>query len=585
MIDCLIIGQNDPDFANHIKTIRFTFGAQSAAYQDQDLTFITYKGKPYRPLDLINLINQDQLEKPLSNLDFLWPTIAVLGSFLVKHGMSFDYVNQFRYEKDLLRSKLLTQQYRVIAISTTLYVTDTPIREIVGFIRKYSPDALIIVGGPYIKNRLVDGAPAQIDREFEAIGADLYVNNSEGQMTLVRTIECLRDGRSLEQIENLVWSRRLRKQTPTPDADRPHRSPIEVDVIEETRAHVNEQRYFTFNPHKVEDNPLEENPIDLALFRSDDLNRFFSLSTAKSCPYACLFCGFPSRAGEYRFIDVARVENYLDRLRDIGVDTLTFLDDTFNVPKTRFKEILRMMIRNGYNFRWNSFYRSDQGDQETIELMAASGCEGVFLGIESASDQMLQKMNKTSRRKHYAAAIPLLRKNGIYTHANFIVGFPGETAETVQETLAFVKEYRPDTYKAQLWYADNTSPVWKKKDELKIQGMGFSWSHETMDSTEAARWVDYIYEQVTDSAFLPQEGFGMWSIFYLQRQGMSRRQVLSFLQGFSEAVLVKRRDPKQQEMPSQHVAKLFALGRIDAPRQNPESNIRVPTELSVHGHQ
>lgn len=579
MIDCLIIGQNDPDFEKHIRTIKFTFGANSGAYQDQDLTFVTYKGKPYRPLDLINLINQDQLERPLSNLDFLWPTIAVLGSFLAKHGMSFDYVNQYRYEQDLLRTKLQANRYRVIAISTTLYVTDTPIREIVAFIRQYAPDALIICGGPYIKNRLVDNTNEQLDREFEAIGADLYVNSSEGQTTLVRVIECLRSGGSLDRVDNLIWSKRLRERAPELPARHPHASLAQIKVTVDDRERSDEQRFFVFNPLKVEDNPLEENPIDLTLFRAEDLNRFFSLATAKSCPYACSFCGFPSRAGEYRYIDVARVEHYLNRLRDIGVDTLTFLDDTFNVPKARFKEVLRMMIRNRYGFKWNSFYRSDQGDQETIELMAASGCEGVFLGIESASDAMLQRMNKTSRRKHYAAAIPLLRQNGIYSHANFIVGFPGETRETVLETLEFVKEYRPDTYKAQLWYADNTSPIWKKKDELKIQGIGFSWSHETMDSNEAARWVDHMYEQLVDSAFLPQEGFGMWSIFYLQRQGMSRPQVLAFLRKFAQAVLIKRKNPALQEVPQALAEELFSLGRIGGQRRpaqpRPQAQIAV----------
>ncbi len=133
MIDCLIIGQHDPDFEQYIRTLRLTFGGKSGAYQDQDLTFVTYKGKAYRLMDLLNLINEDQLNSPLSNIDFLWPTITVLGSFLDKHGLTFDYVNQFKYEKDKLAWKLRNKEYLLIAISTTLYVMNSPIREIVSF--------------------------------------------------------------------------------------------------------------------------------------------------------------------------------------------------------------------------------------------------------------------------------------------------------------------------------------------------------------------------------------------------------------------------------------------------------------------
>jgi len=565
MIDCLILGQHDPDFEQHIKTIKFTFGRNSGAYQDQDLTFITYRGKPYRAMDLLNLVNADQLDRPLSNIDFLWPTILVLGSFLAKHGMTFDYVNQFKYEQELLRQKLEANEYRLIAISTTLYVTETPIKEIVAFIRRYRPQATIIVGGPYIKNRTTDTASEQLDREFSSMGADIYVSSSEGQGALVNCVRALRGELPLDSVDNIIFRKSLRSRA----GGKARSGPLALRLVDErARPSSREEAEFVFNPTSVEDHKLEENLINLDLFAPGETGEFFSLATAKSCPYACLFCGFPSRAGEYRYLDVTLVEQQLNRLHERGVRTLTFLDDTFNVPKARFKDMLRMMIRNRYGFHWNSFYRSDQGDEETIALMAESGCEGVFLGIESASDAMLQRMNKTSRRKHYAAAIPLLRQYGIYSHANFIVGFPGETAETVLETLSFIREYKPDTYKSQLWYADNTSPIWKKKDELKIEGIGFNWSHSTMDSNEAVRWIDRMYEEIVDSAFLPQESFGMWSVFYLQRRGMSREQVLKFLRVFARAVLVKRQDAKVQEVPSELAEQLLSLARLSPPTRN-----------------
>lgn len=561
MIDCLIIGQSDVDFESHIKTIRFSFGRNSGAYQDQDLTFITHKGKPYRVLDFLNMVNQDQLQTPLTNTDFLWPTILVLGTFLHKHGHTFDYINQFRQEQHKLREKMSANKYRMIAITTTLYVTDSPIREIVQMIRQYDQDVPIIVGGPYIKNRMTDNTPEKISGEFDGVGGDIYVNSSEGQVALVRVVEAMKAGQPLGSIPNLVYRSRLDKIYAGAELDPPAALGGTLPNGHKDRRYA-VTGGFAFTESETEYNTLEENPLNYDLFPREDVGHFLSLATAKSCPYKCSFCGFPARAGAYTYLDVDAVERELIRLKEMGVVTLTFLDDTFNVPKKRFKEMLRMMIRNNFGFKWNSFYRSDQGDEETIELMAQSGCEGVFLGIESASDKILEMMEKTSRKKHYAAAIPQLTKNGIYTHANFIVGFPGETMETAMETMEFIKEMKPSTYKAQLWYADNTSPIWARREELGIEGIGFSWSHKTMTSDEATQIVDRMYQEIHSSAFLPQDGFGMWCIFYLQRKGMTRDQVLDFLKAFSVEIRRKRLDPSVQETPAETFEHLCRLGRI-----------------------
>lgn len=550
MIDCLIIGQNDVDFEDHVRTIKYSFGKKSGAYQDQDLTFVTHKGDYYRAMDLINYANEDQLVKPLSNMDFIWPTILVLGSHLAKNGLTFDYVNEFKFEKESLAHKLRTNSYRSIAITTTLYVTEAPILDIIQFIREIDKDVNIIIGGPYIKNRTTGNPCNKLSVEFDRIGGDIYVDSSEGQQALVNVLKALKQGQCLSETDNLIFRKKYLKNTSAPHMG-----------DEFTRPYSDDQFYFT--KEEIEYNELADSTIDFSLFPQDTFNHFLSVATAKSCPYSCAFCGFPARAGKYKYMSVEEVEKEFDKIKDLGVDVLTILDDTFNVPKKRFKELLRMMIRNNYGFRWNSFYRSDQGDQETIELMAESGCEGVFLGMESGSNRMLEKMAKTSRREHYAAAIPLLRENNIYTHANIIIGFPGETEETVRESLEFIQEFKPDTYKAQLWYADNLTPVWQKREEYEIEGIGFSWSHYTMNSDQACDWIDYMYGEITDSAFLPQDGFGMWCIFYLQKMGMSRQQVLNFLKCFGEEILRKRQNPQDQEIPQKHLEQLLKLARID----------------------
>ena len=515
MKDCLIIGFNDADFDEYVRMVK-SMGVDGGAYRDLRLAFIEYEGRPHRALDLLGRFHHGS-RYYFHNTDFLWPTILYLGSFLHRRGYAFDYVNLFQLDKQELAKKLRANDILTVAITTTLYVSPHPILEIVSFIREHNSNARIVIGGPYIANQRGMLDHDELQNVLQYIGADIYVINREGETALGNVIAALKESSPLAAIENIAYR----------DGDE-----------------------YVLTPSSAESNSLEENMVDYGLFPREDLGRFVSLRTAKSCPFSCAFCGFPTRAGHYTYLSVAHVERELNALCDAGeVTTLTFLDDTFNVPKQRFKEMLRMMIRNKYGFRWNSYYRADHGDEETIELMRQSGCEGVFLGAESGSDTVLKKMNKTARRKDYFQAISGFRAAGIITHANLIIGFPGETRDTFAETIGLVEEAQPDFFRAQLWYADPLTPVWQKREEYGIQGMAFAWAHNTMDSATACNLVDEMFLSVKNSLWLPQWGFELWSLFYLQRWGMTREQVKVFVRCFNAVIQDGLRNSSQREIP------------------------------------
>jgi anaerobic magnesium-protoporphyrin IX monomethyl ester cyclase len=517
--DCLIIGFYDFPFPDYVSMLQAT-GTDSGAYQDLALAFVKRDGAPKRALDVLSDFYHEGRPapaRPFNNSDFLWPVVAYLTTYLRKRDLAVDYVNLPHFEKDKLREKL-KQGAKTVAITTTLYVSPHPILELVEMIREHDSEVKIIVGGPYISNQTHGMDGEDFRGLLEYLGGDIYVLCQDGEATLEAVLRAMKENRPLDTVPNLAFR--------------------------------NAQGGFTFTPTAPESNALGENVIDYAPLKQD-VGEFLSIRTAKSCPFSCAFCGFPERAGDYRFLDVGNVEKMLNSIASLGtVTTLTFIDDTFNVPKTRFKEILRMMIRNNYVFKWNCFYRSDQGDDETIELMGQAGCEGVFLGVESGSDRMLERMNKTARRKHYARAIPLLRAAGISTYASLIIGFPGETSETVQETINFLEESAPDYYRAQLWYADPVTPVWKRREELGISGMGFNWKHHSMDVRRACDWIDRVFLEVQNSMWLPQFGFEQWSTFYLARKGMTQEQIKTFLHNFNACIkhrmMTRENDPPRE---------------------------------------
>lgn len=506
--DCLIIGFNDTSFEEYAKMVG-AMGFDSGAYRDLNLAFVEIDGRHMRSMDVLNHFyaeGKPSSHRPFHNADFLWPVVTYLGTYLARRGLSFDYVNLFQLEKEKLIEKLVRNDILTVAITTTLYVSPQPILEIVSVIRNYNKTAKIIVGGPYISNQ-ARSAEGNVEQLLDYIGADFFVISSEGEFALANLIRALKSGARPDGVDNILYK---------------------------------EGNCYVRTAASVESNPLEENVVEYSLFPAHEIDEFVTTRTAKSCPFSCAFCAFPSRAGAYLYLGTEHVERELNAIRDIGtVTTLTFIDDTFNVPKGRFKDLLRLMIKNKYGFKWNSFYRCDHGDEETIDLMSAAGCEGVFLGVESGSDKVLERMNKTARRKDYLKAIPLLRDAGISTYASVIIGFPGETPETVQESIDLIEETGPDYFRAQLWYCDPVTPIWTKRDEYKIRGAAFNWSHATMDSKTACDWIDRIFLCIENSIWLPQFGFEQWSTFYLQRKGMRSGQLKTFLKCFNAAVKEK----------------------------------------------
>ncbi|MCP4146603.1 MAG: hypothetical protein GY757_02535, partial [bacterium] len=206
---CLLIGHNNMEVKQYEKSIR-KMGEKSGAYRDLNLNILHVKNTPYHLSGLFNMLYCNgewpgQDKKKVDMFDTFSATLAYLGTYLHKHGITFDYVHSFQEEKETLARKLQEDEIQTIAVTTTYYVAAQPILEIMEFIKKYNKKAKIIVGGPFISTKircLQD--PMLVDYLLDkTIGADYYVNSSQGEATLVRLIEALQKDQSVEDIENI----------------------------------------------------------------------------------------------------------------------------------------------------------------------------------------------------------------------------------------------------------------------------------------------------------------------------------------------------------------------------------------------
>ncbi|MCP5045684.1 MAG: radical SAM protein, partial [bacterium] len=364
--------------------------------------------------------------------------------------------------------------------------------------------AKIIVGGPYVFTQYRAQEKMVLEYLLGGMkGVDFFIISSQGEGALANVIDALKNDLPLDTIHNLYYK--------TPEG-------------------------FRFTPITQESNPMGEHMVDWGLF-ADGIGEHVNIRTSISCPFACAFCSFPDNAGQFQTASVADVERELDSLAALGtVKSIQFIDDTFNMPVKRAKNIMRMMIKNKYEFKWHCHLRCQYMDEESAQLMQESGCQGVFLGIETGSQSMLVNMNKRAKQPQYLKGMELLHKYGISTLGSFFIGFPGETPQTVRETIDFIEESEMDFYQIQQWYCDTTTPIWKKKDELQIKGSQFEWSHSSMDSKTAADLVEQFFMSIRKSVCVPRYNFDFDHLFHLLSRGMTMDQVKTFLNIFNRGL-------------------------------------------------
>jgi hypothetical protein len=131
-------------------------------------------------------------------------------------------------------------------------------------------------------------------------------------------------------------------------------------------------------------------------------------------------------------------------------------------------------------------------------------------------------MNKAPTIEKYADGITMLRQAEILTVVSFIAGFPGESRDTHEASLRFVRMHHPDFCRIQLWYCEpaNGEP---QRGKYGLEGCRYAWKHMTADHEERMRWVEEAIETV-HSLWVPQWSFDFWIIPCLLGRGITPDQ-------------------------------------------------------------
>lgn len=171
---------------------------------------------------------------------------------------------------------------------------------------------------------------------------------------------------------------------------------------------------------------------------------FQHLSSSRGCPSNCTFCGSPKFwSRKVRFHSADYFVEQMQQLCDKGVSFFYVSDDTFTMKEDRVIEICKKIIERGLIISWYAISRVNFVSEEMLYWMRKAGCIQISYGVESGSEKIRQALNKNIKTEDIKRAFELTAKYGILPRAYFIYGSPGETEETIKETLDLMLEIKP----------------------------------------------------------------------------------------------------------------------------------------------
>ena len=172
--------------------------------------------------------------------------------------------------------------------------------------------------------------------------------------------------------------------------------------------------------------------------------RFQHVASSRGCYGKCAFCGAPKMwRGKIRFHSPHAFVDQLEALYRNGISFFYFSDDTLTVNKQRIIDICKEILTRNLSVSWFAIARVDHIDEMTLYWMRKAGCIQISYGIESGSEKIRKALNKDLKTKDIVRAFELTRRYGIMARAYFIYGSPGETEETIQESIDLMKTIQP----------------------------------------------------------------------------------------------------------------------------------------------
>jgi len=210
-------------------------------------------------------------------------------------------------------------------------------------------------------------------------------------------------------------------------------------------------------------------------------------AASRGCPFKCEFCDTSTFGSKVRYNSPEKVYEIMKHLREeYGVKHLQFIDDLFVAHNDIVLGLCELLIKDKIDITWSCTARVDTVELETLKKMKEAGCWEISFGLESGDNAMLKKMHKAIRVEQSVKAVNWAHEAGIRVKGLMMLGYPGETPESVAITKEFIKSIPLTTMNLSKFTPYPGSPIYKKlynvaikeEDWERLNGMNFVYEPE-----------------------------------------------------------------------------------------------------------
>jgi radical SAM superfamily enzyme YgiQ (UPF0313 family) len=305
----------------------------------------------------------------------------------------------FPYSPDVLADRIHGFQPHLVGITAVTMTFDNAIA-VVRDAKRVDPGVTTVMGGPHVTFRAKETLSEHPALDVVVMG--------EGEETVVALARTIAGGDSPDRIRGLAFRNGNGIQCTEP------RPLTDLDRLPTPARHR----------------------IPLGRYRA--LNLAVSMTSSRGCPFKCIFCvGRKMVGARVRYRNPVRVVDELAYLAGLGFLQINMADDLFTARASHCNAVCDEILRRGLKIKWTSFARVDTVSLPVLKKMRAAGCTAVSFGLETGNRDILKTIRKGITLEQVESAVDMCNAAGILPHASFILGLPGETPETIEETLAF----------------------------------------------------------------------------------------------------------------------------------------------------
>ena len=251
--------------------------------------------------------------------------------------------------------------------------------------------------------------------------------------------------------------------------------------------------------------------------------------TSRGCTAGCKYC---IKHVSYQYsIRVRSPENIMQELWELnrlGIHTVHMYADLFTVNRDQVVGLCNLILKEGIKVKWQCNSRVDYVDEEMLQLMGKAGCWMIAWGIESANEQILKKAAKGYRLAQAPRALQWAHEAGIQNTGYFIIGLPGETVETIQDTIVLAKKLPLDTALFHVAAPYPGTPFFFEVLENDWFRPGTQWESVDMDQSTV---LDYPGLKAEELLYWQKRAFREWAF----RPG----PIWTYLKGINSPAVVK----------------------------------------------